>query len=159
MYKSSLIRNSPSFFDASLLHADTEKCMQILEHWDFGFVHQLLSFLRMDNMNASISASVRRMAPRELDGYIIAQRFSGKFLEPEEAAALRKKSKREYYWVLAHRALRVPGKAFWQYHRKGLKTVGQGLDRPYLSLQIIKSLLWMAVNPGHTAARVLRRSR
>ena len=156
MYRSALIRNSSPFFDASLLHADTEKCMQILESWDFGFVHQVLSFLRVDNVNASISAAVRRLAPGDLDWYIISQRYSERFLEQGEAAALMKQSKREYYQALAHRALHFPNAAFWQYHRKGLGTINQSLDRPYLWLQAAMTLLWMVANPGETAARVIR---
>ena len=46
MYRSSIVRDSQPFYDDSLLHEDTEKCMQIMESWDFGFVHQVLSFLR-----------------------------------------------------------------------------------------------------------------
>ena len=47
MYRCSLVRSQSPFYDESLLHEDTEKCLQILEHRDFGFVHQVLSFLRL----------------------------------------------------------------------------------------------------------------
>jgi glycosyltransferase involved in cell wall biosynthesis len=156
MYRSSLIRSEAAFFDGSLLHADTEKCLQILEHWDFGFVHQVLSFLRMDNVNASISAEVHRLQPEALDWYITAQRYAGRFLEQGEAKALIRESRREYYQVLAHEALHLRNAAFWRYHRKGLKTLGQTIDYPYLCLQTAKALLWMVLNPGETIAKASR---
>lgn len=154
MYRSSMVRSQQPFFDASLLHVDTEKCMQLLEHWDFGFVHQVLSFVRTNN--ESISSAFRAFQPGALDVYIIVQRYASVFLEADEAVALRRKSKREYYGVLAWGAIRLRGSAFWRYHERGLKTLGETLDWPYLALQIGRELLWMAANPGATALRALR---
>lgn len=156
MYRSSLVRGSQPFFDGSLLHADTEKCMQILEHWDFGFVHQVLSFLRTENINESISAAVRDLQAGSLDWYIIAQRYACLFLEPDAASILKRESKREYYSMLAHAAIRFRGAAFWRYHLRGLQTLGEALDRPYLALHVLQELVWMVLNPGETAARVFR---
>ena len=154
MYRSSLVRSQRAFYDESLLHEDTEKCMQILEHWDFGFVHQVLSFLRTDN--ESISAGFRAFQPNALDRYIVVQRFAPRFLDAREAAVLRKESQRAYYCVLAQQALRLRPSAFWRYHENGLKTLGETLDRPYLALQIGRELLWMTANPGTTVLRALR---
>jgi glycosyltransferase involved in cell wall biosynthesis len=154
MYRSSLIRNQRPFFDESHLHEDTEKCMQILEHWDFGFVHQVLSFLRVDK--ASISSAVRAFHPYALDRYILVQRYAPVFLEAAEATALRKEAKREYYRVLAGGAVRFRKPAFWRYHEKGLNTLGETPDWFQLALQLVRELFWMAANPGTTASRALR---
>ncbi len=155
MYRSSIVRSQPPFYDESLLHEDTEKCMQILEHRDFGFVYQVLSFLRIGN--EAISSRVRTFQPIALDRYIIVHRYASRFLEPEEAAALKKKSRQLYYEVLADEALRFRDPAFWTYHKEGLKTLGETLDSSYLALRIGRKLLGKAVNPGTTAARLLRR--
>lgn len=156
MYRSAVVRQHQPFYNELLLHADTEKCMEILEHWDFGFVHQVLSFLRTDNINESISSAREKFRPLELDVYLIAQRYAPVFLEGNEAKDLKVKSKRTYYWALAEEAIRLRGLAFWRYQEAGLKTLGEALDWPYLTLQIVLVLLWMASNPGRTAMRVLR---
>ena len=157
MYRSSLVRESQPFFDERLWHEDTEKCMKILETWDFGFVPQVLSFLRVDN--GSISAASRSFQPNALDRYIIVQRYASSFLDEKEAAAVRKTTKRLYYKALAHEALRFREAAFWRYHEQGLKTLGEKIDRPYLTRQILRELASIAANPGMTAARALRYSR
>jgi glycosyltransferase involved in cell wall biosynthesis len=154
MYRSSLVRDERPFYDESLFHEDTEKCMQILEHWDFGFVHQVLSFLRVDN--DSISSAFRTLQPESLDRYIIVRRYASVFLGAEEAAALRKDGKRGYYDVLAREALRFRGHEFWEYHEGGLETVGETLEWPYLTFRIALRLLAMISNPGRTAVRGLR---
>lgn len=157
MYRSSLVRECRTFYDERLLHEDTEKCMQILERWDFAFVYQVLSFLRLDN--DSISGEFRAFLPNVLDRYVIVQRYTAAFLEDQEAKALRDASKRSYYDALAHEALRLRGEAFWRYQETGLETLGETLDLRYLTVRIIRELLWMIANPGETAARALRRRR
>jgi glycosyltransferase involved in cell wall biosynthesis len=155
MYRSFLVRDCQPFYDESLLHEDSEKCMRILEHWDFAFVHQVLSFLRTDN--ESISSVFRTFQPDALDRYVMVQRYAPVFLEETEAAALKKESRREYYNILAEEAFRLRDTAFWRYHEGGLKTLGETLDRPYVALHICRKLLWMVMNPGTTLASALRR--
>ena len=146
MYRSSLVRQQNPFYRESLLHEDTEKCMEILEHWDFSFVHQVLSSLRADN--ESISSVVRDYQPQKLDFYILVQRYASIFLNRDEAEMLKGNSKRTYYSVLAEETLRLRGPRFWRYHKYGLQTLDQTLDYPYLSLLIAMKLLWMACNVG-----------
>jgi glycosyltransferase involved in cell wall biosynthesis len=154
MYRSSLVRYQKPFYEEGLLHEDTEKCMQILEHWDFGFVHQVLSFVRTGN--ESISSSASAFQSGALDHYIIVQRYAPVFLPSHEAAAVRQKSKREYYRVLAGQGIRLRGSAFWHYHKQGLRGLGETLHAFDLAFGIIRELLWMVVNPGATVLWVFR---
>ena len=112
MYRSSLVRGDKPFFDESRLHEDTEKCIQILEEWDFGFVYQVLSFMRVGNANGSISDGVRALGPDVLDRYIIVQRYASVFLDAGEARALRQQSRRSYYDFLSKEYLRRPEQLF-----------------------------------------------
>jgi hypothetical protein len=159
MYRSSLVRDCRPFYREDLLHEDTEKCLEILRDWDFGFVHQVLSFLRVDNVNESITAAFRSFQPDALDRYIVVQRFADVFLGPEEAAALKRKTKLAYYGVLAREALHFREVAFWQYHKTGLSTIGEKIDKPYLTFLISRRLLGMAANPGTTISHAINRAR
>jgi len=154
MYRSSIIRKGQPFYDPAQLHEDSEKCMQILRSWDFGFVHQVLSFSRADN--ASISSAVRDFQPNSLDRYILVRRYASVFLESEEAVPLQKRVRREYYKVLAREYLRGREVEFWQYHVRGLLTLGETLDRRRLALHVAGELFWNAVNPAATMATGLR---
>jgi glycosyltransferase involved in cell wall biosynthesis len=154
MYRSSLVRQQRHFYNESLPHADFEKCMEILAHWDFGFVHQVLSFSRVDD--ESVMASIGRFAPLALDRYFIAQRYASVFVEPGEAVVLRRRSRRVYYWVLAKAAIRFRGPAYWRYHRLGLKELNQTINWPYLMLHIGLIALWLILNPGMSVIAALR---
>jgi glycosyltransferase involved in cell wall biosynthesis len=154
MYRSSLVRQQNPFYNESLPYADLEKCMEILAHRDFGFVHQVLSFSRVDD--ESITASIERFAPYALDRYIITQRYASVFVEPKEASFLRRRSSRVYYRVLAKAAIQLREPAYWRYHRLGLKVLKQTINWPYLVLQIGLMSLWLALNPGMTAIAAMR---
>jgi glycosyltransferase involved in cell wall biosynthesis len=156
MYRSAMVRDGGPFYDESLLHEDTEKCFQILERWDFGFVHQVLSFLRTEN--ESISSSVRAFQPGLLDWYILVRRYAAVFFNSAEVAALERTARRTYYGMLAHHAIRARDAAFWRYHTEGLKTLPETLDRRYLAQQICRELLQMVANPGRTIGGLWRRS-
>lgn len=154
LYRSSLVRQSQRFYEEGRLHEDTEKCMEILAHWDFGFVHQVLSFSRADN--ESISSAVRDFQPNAVDRYIIVRRFATTFLEASEAATLTKDSKRAYYQTLAQEALRFRESEFWRYHEKALSTLEETLERPYLAGQIGRAALRMLAYPRTMGLPVLR---
>jgi glycosyltransferase involved in cell wall biosynthesis len=153
MYRSCVVREHSPFYEEDLLHEDTEKCLQLLEAWNFGFVHQVLSFLRVGN--ESISFAFRAFQPEALDFYIMVQRYAPRFLDAEEAAALKVQNKRWYYRILATEAVRFRGTSFWRYHEQGLKTLGETLDWRSLSVQIGRELLWMTANPGATTTLLL----
>lgn len=155
MYRSTVVRQCQTFYDESLPDtADFEKCLQILRHWDFGFVHQLLSFSRRDN--ELLIGARYPFLPFDMDRYIAVRRHAADFLEPGEATSVRWKAKQQYYWLLAEQAIRFRERAFWQYHQAGLKTVDETIDWLYLALQIVKKLLWHGLNPGATMLRLLR---
>jgi glycosyltransferase involved in cell wall biosynthesis len=146
MYRASIVRESQKFFQEGLLHEDTEKCMQILRDWDFGFVHQVLSYLRVEN--ESISSAWRHYEPDALDWYIIVQRYASMFLDSAEAAEACKKATDSYYRMLRNEVLRGRDAGFWQYHRNGLKTLGESLDRSRLVRGALKEMMWIVANPG-----------
>jgi glycosyltransferase involved in cell wall biosynthesis len=154
MYRSSLILRPEPFFDEDLLHEDTEKCMQILREWDFGFVPQVLSFLRTDN--ESISSRARRYRAGTLDDYIIVHRYAREFLPDPEARSLIRRVTRDYESLLAQHALRLREREFWDYHRSGLRTVGQKLVWRRIARRLFVDALLAAANPLHTASNLLR---
>jgi glycosyltransferase involved in cell wall biosynthesis len=152
MYRSSIVRYQIGFYNTSALHSDTEKCMELLADWDFGFVHQVLSFIRTDN--ESISSAVRTFRPELLDRYIVIRRYAHLFLEPNETESVNKEIKRQYYRMLAAAALSLRESAFWRYHKKGLKRLDEAIDRWYLAVQIARAILRKSLNLGNAIARM-----
>lgn len=139
--------------------ADLQTHMEILEDWDFGFVHQVLSFSRRDN--ESIFRTFQSFAPEQLLRYIFTRRYARILMDPREASSLIRRRKREYYRLLARMVLRLRGRAFWQFHKAGLNALNppdkrETHDWPYLAMIAGLEFLWLASNPGITTMRALR---
>ena len=151
MYRSSVVRDHEPFYNVSFQFADLQKHLELLEHWDFGFVHQVLSFSRRDN-EASILRSLQSFGPPYLLRYIFARHYAPVLLETGEAASIIAKSKREYYRFLARATLRFPDREFWQFHKKGLQALNEREthDWTYLAMMMGPELLWLVSNPGLT---------
>lgn len=146
MFRASMVRDQVPFYDEVFLHEDTEKCIQLLETHDFGFVYQVLSNLRVDN--ESISAADRRLEGVALDFYITARKYAPVFLDATESSFVRKSAKHNYYGMLARQALQMRGSEFWNYQKRGLKTINEKIDICYLLRSILMRVIWLVSNPG-----------
>jgi glycosyltransferase involved in cell wall biosynthesis len=156
MYRSSWVRRPGPFFNESFPFADLQKCIEILQDADFGFVHQVLSFWRWDD--ESTLGTQQLFKAYDLAQYVLAQRYAPVFLNPDQALAIIAKYKRKYYQALAEAICRLRGRACWRFHKTGLQAFrkGQTHDWIYLAAMISSELLWAAANPGMTILLVRR---
>ncbi|MFO1313565.1 MAG: glycosyltransferase family 2 protein [Burkholderiales bacterium] len=157
MYRAAIVREQRPFFREDAPNEDTEKCMSILERWDFAFVYQVLSFLRVGN--ESITSSTRAYLPGALDFYIVVRRYGPRFLDPRAAADLERRARQRYYRSLATRALRFPPRGFWKYHAAGLRSLGEEIEWHRVAAGMATELGWMLVNPGMALSGLGRRLR
>ncbi|MEI9941309.1 MAG: glycosyltransferase family 2 protein [Pseudomonadota bacterium] len=153
LYRADIVRKRPVFFEPSDVHADTMAAYQILLEHDLGFVHQIQSFCR--TQAASTTGTALRFNPGTLDYLIAIERVGPHVLSPEELRHLREREW-AYYWGFLGRSLlfaREP--AFWEYHRKGLATIGQDLKTSRLVPHAILAAARLALNPLSTVERGL----
>lgn len=123
LYRADLIRARRDFLDPSALHADTERAYQTLKDHEFGFVHQVLSYMRTDDAE-SISGRVRDLMPALLDRLIILVKYGRDFLDPEELRRCLRRHERRYCREYIRKALGPQRTRFLDYHRSGLGSVG-----------------------------------
>ena len=156
LYRSEAVRARRPFFSEASLHEDTEACYEILRDWDFGFVHQVLSFWRLQE--GSISARSAAYNPNALDGYITTCKYGPEFLEGRELSAALRRARHGFYSGLADAAFRFESGAFWRYQRDGLARAGLRLDRLELARHLLLRGAELALNPL-SSLRALRRRR
>lgn len=150
MYRSSLVRSAQPFFNPSFSFSDLQRHIEILERWDFGFVHQVLSFWRTEN--ESTLGAIGQLSPWDLLRYVLARRYASIFFGANEAKVITAKWKRRYYRGLARGAILLRGRTFWQFHKAQLKALGgrERLDWFFLAENIALQLLWLTLNPAIT---------
>lgn len=155
LYRASVLREDAPFYRENVVFDDTDACYRTLRTWNFGFVHQVLSFSRVDN--DSIMMRVRDLGPEYLDKYLQLRKFGLACLSTEEFNDEWRNWKATYYRYLARRLLAGAGKRFWNYQLAGLKSGGLRLEKGRLLKYVLLEVLWLIANPGLACSRCYRR--
>ena len=138
LIRSDIVRSREAFYDESILHADTEVCFDILQDWDFGFVHQVLTFTRRHN--ESLTSFTNSFNTRRLANFMILVRYGPTYLGSEYEERL-KQAEESYYRFLARSVFGLKGREFWNFHGNELRKLGH----PLKITRLIKALfleLW-----------------
>lgn len=160
LFRSDIIRSRDPFYSETSLFEDTEACYEVLQDWDFGFVHQVLTFERVENDNESISAEARGHDPGwDLDKLITMKNFGRAVFSEEEFANEMARVEDEYFRFLADNLLTGRGKEFWNYHRAGLATIGLDLGWSTFGRYRRWALVDAIGNPKRALGKVVRRFR
>lgn len=129
LVRSELIRSRTPFYDERYApFEDGHVCFDLLQKWNLGFVHQVLSFSRRSN-----DSIITRLQPL---GFFHFFRFAAvvvhgkKYLSATEYQWCLRDKKKVYLRYLAKSAcaLRGYGPEFWTLHRNALATIGYTLD-------------------------------
>lgn len=153
MFRADLVRRRDPFYAEGRLFEDAEVCFDLLVDHDFGFVPQVLSFTRTENDSLWRGMSA-------YNGWLLARRnqlaqYGRQFLAPDELAALWRQRERHYRSFLAEAWLARRDDGFWAFHRKGLATVGDTIDRKALIRDAARVAVGLAMSPRRLVA-VLR---
>lgn len=153
MMRSSFVRERERYYDESAPFAeDQSACFEILRNWDFGFVHQILTFVRTDNI--SILSALRTLDPRSLDIVLLLSRHGRDFLSSTEYDQAFARARRRHYQSLARGLLGGRGARLLKYHGDGLATAGLSLS-PFTLLYFMASeLLSTLLCPGQIAGKL-----
>jgi len=158
LYRSDMVRARRPFFAPNRLHTDTEAAFEVLEHNDFGFVPQILSFSR--TQTDSEMGSRRFFVPEALDRLLMVTQYGPRYLTPEEHRTALKKASRWHYSVLAQGLIASPfagsNSEFWQYHRRGLDNIGGRVQPLPLAAAVARVTLRGLLSPVETF-KTLRR--
>ena len=142
LIRSEVIRSRDPFYDERYAPIeDAHVCFDVLRTWNFGFVHQVLTYSRRDN-----ESMLSRMLPL---GFILFTRFAllvehGRYyLSAEEYKRCLKHAEREYFVYLtkAACALRPATREFWEFHRNGLASTDYSLDWKRLARWVPRAVL------------------
>ena len=134
------IRARPDFYPGDDLHADVAACYEVMKVSDFGFVHQVLTFIRRHSASLTSSQSL------PFNTFIwsntaLLLKYGPTYLSPEEYEARLKWQLTAYRRFLAMNILRGRHpRGFWQYHRRGLRQLGYPLKITDLAKTLVKGV-------------------
>jgi hypothetical protein len=152
LFRSDIVRSRHDFFNASNLHADDEACIEFLEHADFGFVQQILTYRHVEEGSlTSFSARFNTYVAGLL--YLLVT-YGPKYLTQEELERRTREVLRQYYRSLARGALTARDAAFWNYHRGKLAQLGYPLNTMRLARAVVSLGLDMVLDPKRSVQKI-----
>lgn len=139
LFRSECIRARPTVFDEADFHSDTGACFDILQTWDFGFVHQVLTYTRRhEGAQTSFAERVNSYMAGELRHLI---RYGPVFLSADEYTACLRRTLDGYRRFLAKSLLREGGSEVWMYHRRALGELGYTIGRTRIAGTLLREAL------------------
>lgn len=155
MMRADLVRQRQTFYPENGLFADSVAMFEVLRDVDFGFVHQILSFSRVES--DSVSGRMATYGPMLLDRTIRLALFAREYLAPNEYDRHVKEHERVYARFLAEAWLRRREPELWDLHRRGLATVGRRLEDAWGPSDVFAVALHYAGAPGALISAMKRR--
>jgi len=153
MYRADIVRSRDAFYDQTNVAADTGVCLEFLGENDYGFVHQVLSFVRLHDESQTITAGEPlNKANVEFLGMLVKN--GPTLFDGEEYKKVLGMRFRRYYRFLGKNLLLGRKKEFWDYHRKGLERIGYPFSKTKLARGLFSELLFMLLNLNNTYDRV-----
>jgi glycosyltransferase involved in cell wall biosynthesis len=155
LFRSDIIRNRNPFYNELSRHEDTESCYEILQEWDFGFVHQVLTFTRREN--ESLTTKVRQFDPHYfLDKFITVLKYGRCYLNEMEYKECLGNTEIEYYQFLGKRFWSRNRKEFFEYHAEGLKNIGHRVHYNKVTKYAFIALIDFFLNPKRITRHLLK---
>jgi glycosyltransferase involved in cell wall biosynthesis len=123
LIRSDIVRKRDPFYDEENIHADHMACYEILRDYDYGFVRQVLTYIRKhaDSITSSIALPIDMWQITNLD---LLTRYGPEFLTRDEFEEQLKEKFSEYYRVMARRFIENRENEYWQYHQQELQKLG-----------------------------------
>lgn len=153
LYRSDVVRSRDPFYNESNFHADREACVVLLKMWDFGFVHQVLTFKRLapGSLTLSVGWDLMTHFGCMLSTLVTHGR---EFLTKVEFDDCLERLLHEYYNFLAVNFLRGRrDNKFWDYQKQKLNDT-VGFSRFRMGSSVLARLCRAILNPYETAEKL-----
>lgn len=154
LLRADIVRARQPFYDENSPADDVDLWFEILPNYDFGFVHQVLTFTRRSN--ESLMSVFRNFDLMQLTEVIVGEKYALLYLSEAEWRQRRRVMHRDYYQTLAERFLRRAPRQYWDFHAKALAFVGLQISRARLAWSVAAYAMNAALNPKASVEKLVR---
>jgi glycosyltransferase involved in cell wall biosynthesis len=157
LFRSDIVRSRHAFYNEDNLHADTEACLEFLAHHNFGFVHQVLTYSRVQHDSATgLSQRFNTYLPGSL--YVL-KKYGSWYLDEAEFERVFRERMRNYYRYLGRQVYKRRKREFWSYHQEKLAELDLPLSWIRVAVCAVPPLFGALLSPARTADVILQRLR
>lgn len=152
MVRSEIVRQHKPFYREHSVAADTDVVFRILDDWDFGFVHQVLTYTRRHN--DSLLSSRSNQCIWELVQLVLVEKFGHQFLTPTEYSRRRRELEAVYRRAVGERILCGQLRELIDLHSAGLSEAGRDFGWPLVIRCVVSATTGLILNPEATYGRL-----
>jgi glycosyltransferase involved in cell wall biosynthesis len=156
LIRSDIIRGRDPHYKEPYLHADVEACYEVLKSYDFGFVHQVLTFVREHEQSETAKAATK-FSWLSLSNIDLLKKFGPEYLSREEYEERLKVRMGEYYKFLGKSIFYFRDKSFWEQNKKECEKIGIPFSYLKTAGASFRELMTLILNPISSFQKVLRR--
>ncbi len=154
MIRSGLIRRPSTYYEGRRLDADVDALYRDFTGCDFGFVYQVLTFIRRNP--ESVTAKDKSKANTQLLSHVrMLQKYGPVYLSEHEYKTRMKVLLEKYYRLLAMNVFRLQGRDFWRSQEKSLGELGRTLQKARLAKVVMSDLFFQPRRSLHLVKRAL----
>ncbi|MCI0557380.1 MAG: glycosyltransferase family 2 protein [Nitrososphaera sp.] len=154
LFRSDIIRSRHPFYNEDNLHADSEICLALLEHYDFGFVQQILTLMRVEE--GSLTSFSQRVNTNLAYRLYALVEYGPKYLTEAMLSERIDAHLQYYYRYLGRQTFKRRGSQFWKFHRSKLIGLGYPLSTARVAFYALLHLLDLSLNPKQTFEKIIR---
>jgi len=139
LIKSDLIRNRDTLYnDKYHMCVDQELCYYLLQHQDFGFIHEILTYSRVHEQ--SMTTSINEHNREIIEELMLMQDFGLVYFGKKEHEKRFEQSLERHYKFLSTSIFRRKDKEFWEFQKKGFDKLDIRLNRVKLFAGVLEAL-------------------
>ena len=157
LLRCTVVKEYQPFYKLGNYHGDTEAYLDLLQKYDFGFLHQVLSYNRKGGEDSRTTGYLQRVNSYPAADVEELVRFGPIYLTEEEQKLRLREATKAYYRFLAQSVLELRDKELWDYHRGRLHELGVGIDYFKLSRYVLYRMVDYLLNPKRTIEGLVRR--
>jgi hypothetical protein len=146
LYRSKCTRQRVPFFEPGRFGDDLEVCFDLLRDHRFGFVPQVLSYVRL--RSDSIMGQRDHYDPIATSYYTTVKDYGPEYLSADEYRLLEAAVARNYWRRLGRAALVGRGRAYWDFHRARLAEIGETIRWSRVAAGAARVALHALLHPG-----------
>jgi glycosyltransferase involved in cell wall biosynthesis len=126
LYRADVVRSREPFFPHLRPHADTSVCYELLQHCDFGVIHEILTEERVHDQQ--ITSKIEKLGAGTLAYLEVFHEYGPRYLSRDEFEVRKIQVMNNYYRYLGRCVFKLRSKEFWAYQASRLREMELALD-------------------------------
>jgi glycosyltransferase involved in cell wall biosynthesis len=155
LFRASALQEMKPWFQSTLFYDDVDLCIRLLRKWAFGYVHQVVAYIRDDNNG--LFDSVQQFDYWYSQSHFLAEDYGQDFMDENTLRRVRNEYLRKYYRQLARAILLRRKKTYWNFQMDLLRARGERLRRAELARALALEVIDISLNPKSSVQLLMRR--